>query len=55
MVNFDKIQDYLENVFITDEKAKDILDNVGITPAQVKVISTLIVSALRAYDAEVRN
>ena len=55
MVDFDIILDYLDNVFTNDEKAMEILNKAGITSAQIKVINTLIISALKAYDAEIRS
>lgn len=55
MVDFDKILDYLDNVFLEDEKAKDILDKAGITESQIKIMNTLIINAIRAYDIESRK
>jgi hypothetical protein len=52
MKDFTKIQEYLDNLFVHDEKAKKILESANVTPAQLKVVNTLIISALRAYDAE---
>lgn len=51
-VNFDEITDYLDNVFFNDEKSKSIIQKAGFTESQVKIINTLIISALKAYDLE---
>lgn len=52
MVDFVKIQDFLNDILIADEKVIDIIDRSGFTPEQLKMVNILIVSALRAYDAE---
>lgn len=51
-VNFDEITDYLDNVFLTDTKAQSIIQKAGFTDSQVKIINTLIIAALKAYDLE---
>ena len=51
-VNFDEITDCLDSIFFNDEKDKSIIQKAGFTEAQVKIINTLIISALKAYDLE---
>jgi hypothetical protein len=55
MVDFDNINDFLDELFVKDEQAKDIISRSGFTTEQLKLINILIVSALRAYDAESRK
>ena len=50
MTDFKKIQEYLDELFVNDEKASEILESVGFTPAQLKIVNTLIIRALIAYD-----
>jgi hypothetical protein len=50
VVDFNKIQEYLDELFVTDEKASKILESVNFTPAQLKIVNTLIIRALIAYD-----
>lgn len=50
MTDFTKIQEYLDGLFVNDEKGMKILQDVNITPAQLKVMNTLIIRALIAYD-----
>lgn len=51
-VNFDDIQSFLDNHFFDDSKSKDLIEKAGFTKSQVKIINTLIVSALKAYDLQ---
>lgn len=51
-VNFGEIQDFLDSVFFKDQKAKEIIEKSGFTKEQIKIINTLIVSALKAYDLQ---
>lgn len=55
MADFDKIQNFLDDMFSTDEKAKTIIKETGLTPAQLKVVNTLIVYGIKAYDSEIHS
>ena len=49
-VNFDDIESFIDNYFFNDSKSKEIIKKAGFTEAQIKVINTLILAALKAYD-----
>ena len=51
-VNFDETQDFLSNLFETDENAKMILDKSGFSDLQLDIIKILIIAALKAYDLQ---
>lgn len=55
MADFNKIQNLLDNIFMNDENTIKKITNTGLTFDQLKVINTLIISALRAYDSEVNE
>lgn len=50
--DFDEIQDFLDNVFFKDEKAIEIIEKVNLSKEQISIINTLIINAIRAYDAK---
>ena len=49
-INFDDIESFIDNHFFNDSKSKEIIKKAGFTEAQIKVINTLILAALKAYD-----
>ena len=49
-VNFDDIESFINNYFFNDSKLKEIIEKAGFTKAQIKVINTLILTALKSYD-----
>ncbi len=49
-VNFDDIESFINNHFFNDSKSKEIIEKAGFTESQIKVINTLILTALKAYD-----
>ena len=49
-INFDDIESFIDNHFFNDSKSKEIIKKAGFTEAQIKVINTLILTALKAYD-----
>ena len=51
-VNFDDIEEFLDNLFETDEKSKAIFEKCGISRSQLQIINTLIINALKAYDLQ---
>lgn len=51
-VDFGKLQEYLNDVFLNDDKSKEIIENAGFTESQVEIINTIILSALKAYDLQ---
>lgn len=51
-VDFDETLDYLNVTFLNDEKSKEIIKSAGFTESQVKIINTIIISALKAYDLQ---
>ena len=55
MVDFDRIESFLNNLFVNDGKANEILAKYEVTPAQLKIINLLIINALKAYDSETRG
>lgn len=55
LADFDKMQNFLDTIFMNDENAKEKINQTGLTFDQLRVINTLIISALRAYDSEVKN
>ncbi len=50
--DFDEIQDFLDNVFFKDKKATEIIEKVNLSKEQISIINTLIINAIRAYDAK---
>lgn len=51
-VDFDDIENFLDSHFFDDTKSKEIIENAGSSEAQVKIINTLILTALKAYDLQ---
>lgn len=51
-VNFDEIQNFMDNHFFDDAQSKIIIEKSGFTETQIKVINTLILTALKAYDLQ---
>lgn len=49
-VNFDDIESFIDNHFFNDSKSKEIIEKAGFTESQIRVINTLILTALKAYD-----
>ncbi len=49
-IDFSDIEDYLDNLFINDDRAKDIIDKCGFSKEQLNIINTIVISALKAYD-----
>lgn len=51
-VNFNNIEDFMDNHFFNDPKSKEIIEKAGFTESQIKVINTLVLTALKAYDLQ---
>ena len=51
-VNFDDIEDFVDNHFFNDPKSMEIITNAGFSESQIKIINTLILTALKAYDLQ---
>lgn len=51
-VDFDDIGDFLDNHFSNNQKSKEIIEKAGFSEAQIKIINTLILTALKAYDLQ---
>lgn len=51
-VDFDDIGNFLDNHFFSDPKSKEIIEKSGFSESQIKIINTLILSALKAYDLQ---
>lgn len=51
-VNFDDIGDFLDNHFFEDSKSKELIEKAGFNESQIKIINTLILTALKAYDLQ---
>lgn len=51
-VDFDEMKDYLDNVFLNDDKCKNILSESGFTEAQLQIVNALIIAALKTYDLQ---
>lgn len=51
-VNFDDIENFLDSHFFNDLKSKEIIEKSGFSESQIKIINTLIPTALRAYDLQ---
>jgi hypothetical protein len=51
-VNFDDIKDFVGNHFFNDPKSREIITNAGLSESQIKIINTLILTALKAYDLQ---
>lgn len=49
-INFDDIESFIDNHFFNDSKSKEIIKKAGFAETQIKVINTLILAALKAYD-----
>lgn len=54
-VDFDDIANFIDNHFFDDPKSKEIIEKAGFSESQIKVINTLILSALKAYDLKKSN
>lgn len=54
-VNFDDMEKFLDDLFAKDEKSKEIMKKANFTESQVKIINTLIISALKVYDLQKRK
>jgi len=53
-INFDDIESFIDNHFFNDSKSKEIIKKAGFTETQIKVINTLILAALKAYDLKIQ-
>ena len=51
-VDFDNIESFLDNHFFDDEKSKEIIEKAGFSESQIKIINTLILTALKSYDLQ---
>lgn len=51
-VDFDDLGDFLDNHFSNNQKSKEIIEKAGFSDAQIKIINTLILTALKAYDLQ---
>lgn len=51
-VNFDDIGNFLDSQFFSDPKSKEIIEKAGFSESQIKIINTLILTALKAYDLQ---
>lgn len=51
-VDFDDIGDLLDSHFFNDQKSKEIIQKAGFSESQIKIINTLILTALKAYDLQ---
>ena len=51
-VDFDDIGNFLDCHFSNDPKSKEIIEKAGFSESQIKIINTLILTALKAYDLQ---
>lgn len=51
-VDFDDLENFLDNHFFNDPKSKGIIEKAGFSESQIKIINTLILTALKAYDLQ---
>lgn len=51
-VDFDDIGDFLDSHFFGDPKSKEIIEKSGFNESQIKIINTLILATLKAYDLQ---
>ena len=49
-VDFDDIENFLDSHFFSDPTSKEIIEEAGFNESQIKIINTLILTALKAYD-----
>ena len=54
MVDFDKTKEFLDNLFAKEETLK-ILEKNNLTLQQIRIINTLIIYALKAYDSDTQE
>ncbi len=51
-VDFDDIGNFLDSHFFSDPKSREIIEKSGFSECQLKIINTLILNALKAYDLQ---
>lgn len=51
-VDFDDLGNFLDSHFFSDLKSKEIIEKSGFSESQIKIINTLILTALKAYDLQ---
>lgn len=51
-VNFDDIGNFLDSHFFSDPNSTEIIEKAGFSESQIKIINTLILTALKAYDLQ---
>ncbi len=51
-VDIDDIESFIDNHFFSDLKSKEIIEKAGFSESQIKIINTLIITALKAYDLQ---
>lgn len=51
-IDFDKLENYLDNMAFSNERSKEIISKAGFTDSQVKIINSIVLSALKAYDLQ---
>lgn len=51
-VDFDDIESLLDSHFFNEPKSKEIIEKAGFSESQIKIINTLILTALKAYDLQ---
>ncbi len=51
-VDFNDIEDFLDRHFFNDPKSKEIVEKAGFSESQIKVINTIVLTALKAYDLQ---
>ncbi len=51
-VDFDDLGNFLDSHFSNDQKSKELIKNAGFSEAQINIINTLILTALKAYDLQ---
>lgn len=51
-VDFDELGNFLDSHFFDDMKSKEIIEKAGFSESQIKIINTLILTALKAYDLQ---
>lgn len=49
-IDFDDLEDCLNTMFFSDDKAREIITKAGFTKSQISIINTLIIGALQYYD-----
>lgn len=51
-VDFDDIENFLDSHFFSDPKSKELIEKAGFSESQIKIINTLVLTALKAYDLQ---